>query len=184
MYEIIDAINYMTKAHEGQIRKTNGLPKSSHLFAVATILMQYGYSKDIVITGLLHDIVEDCKGYTLTDIEKAFGKKVSNYLSYVTELSKDHSWKERKDHAIEELKNAPFESKVVYAADKIHNIISLKDDYVIQGEKIWDSFNANKDSITWYYHEICNSIKYGYDNIPIFDEMIKVKESLFGEYNG
>jgi (p)ppGpp synthase/HD superfamily hydrolase len=184
MYEIINAINYMTKAHKDQYRKSNGLPKSSHLFSVATILMQYGYDKDIIITGLLHDVVEDCKEYTLDDIEKEFGKKISDYVSYVTEISKEYSWKERKDHAIETLKRAPFESKVVYAADKIHNLISLKEDYKIQGEKLWDSFNADKKSIIWYYNEICSSIKQGYDNIPIFDEMIRVKEDFFGEYNG
>lgn len=41
-------------------------------------------------------LTEDCKGYTIADIEKEFGKDVANYVLNVTEVDKSLSWKQRK----------------------------------------------------------------------------------------
>lgn len=168
---MFDAIDFATKAHDGQIRKTNGLPKILHPYGVAMLLSQYGYSEDIIIAGLLHDVIEDCKDYSIDDIIKTFNKNVARYVSDVSEPSKSIEWKSRKFTHIEHIKNVCFESKVLCSADKIHNLYSLEKDLKLQGNIVWDKFNAPKQDVYWYYSSMCDSIIHGYENndVPIFN---------------
>lgn len=184
---IFDAIDFATKAHNGQIRKTNGLPKILHPYGVAMLLSQYGYSEDVIIAGLLHDVIEDCKDYSREDIVTMFGEKVASYVDDVTEPSKSIDWKTRKLTHIQNIQNVCFESKVLCSADKIHNLYSLEKDLRIQGDVIWDKFNASRQDVCWYYLSMCDSIVKGYEdkNIPIFnllqgtvDRVIKGGNSL------
>ena len=181
--KIIEAINYATTAHEGQTRKTNGMPKIIHPYGVALILSKYGYSEDVIIAGLLHDVIEDCKGYSSGDITDKFGITVAKYVNDVSEPDKSLDWKTRKINHIEHIKDACFESKVLCAADKIHNLYSLEKDMKIQGDIIWDSFNAPKDEIIWYYVSMYESIISGYTNqkIPIFKLLHEIIISVAGE---
>ncbi len=170
---IIRAIEFVTIAHNGQIRKTNGIPKIVHPYGVATIIARFGYNDDLFIAGLCHDVVEDCHGYTIEIIRKIFGPKVAQCVLDVSEQDKSLDWKTRKLIHIEHIKIAIFDSKVLCAADKIHNLFSLEADLKKQGEEVWKKFNASKSEIQWYYSTICESIVSGYEseNIPIFVEL-------------
>jgi len=177
---IIDAIDFATMAHNGQTRKTNGMPKIVHLFGTAMLLSNYNYSEDLIIAGLLHDLLEDCKEYSIFDIEIKFGKNVSKYVLDVTEPDKSLDWKTRKFIHIEHLKDSIYESKVLCCADKIHNLYSLEKEINIQGESVWKKFNANKLDVCWYYSSMCNSILNGYENnnIPIFNQLKSIVNRL------
>jgi len=48
-------------AHDGAVRKGTPIPYIEHPLAVARILEGHGYGEDLVVAGLLHDIVEDTK---------------------------------------------------------------------------------------------------------------------------
>jgi hypothetical protein len=74
---------------------------------------------------------------------------------------------------IEHIQYESLGSKVVCAADKIHNLLSLEEDLKIQGEEVWNKFNAVKSDVCWYYRCMLNSILHGYEdrNIPIFNEL-------------
>ncbi len=56
------AINVAAQKHLGQTRKADGLPYIVHPFGVAWILANYTADEEIVISGLLHDVLEDVKG--------------------------------------------------------------------------------------------------------------------------
>jgi len=170
---IFDAIDFVTMAHNGQIRKTNGMPKIVHLYGTAMLLSSYNYSEDLIIAGLLHDLAEDCKEYSISFIEEKFGKNVARYVSDVTEPDKSIEWKQRKLIHIEHLKKSIYESKVLCSADKINNLYSLENDINIQGEDVWKKFNASKSDVCWYYSSMCDSILSGYENmdIPIFNQL-------------
>lgn len=173
MDKIMEAIDYATIAHSGQIRKTSGKPKIVHPYGVAMIIYSYGYSEDLVIAGLLHDVVEDCKDYSIQDIARRFGKKVAKYVSDVTEPDKTLDWKTRKLEHVEKIRNVVYGSKVLCAADKIHNLSSLEKDLKSIGETVWDKFNATKEEVCWYYSSMYESIIKGHEkvDIPIFDEL-------------
>lgn len=91
---LFNALEYAAVAHDGQKRKDNFTPYIVHPFAVGMILLQYGFSEEVVIAGILHDVVEDTI-YSLTDIQEKFGEKISHIIDGVTENKKIISQKER-----------------------------------------------------------------------------------------
>lgn len=76
---------YSAKVHAGQTRKS-GEPYLTHPLEVAYLLTQLRLDEASVITGLLHDTVEDTLA-TLKDIEELFGQEVAMLVDGVTKLS-------------------------------------------------------------------------------------------------
>ncbi len=181
MEKIFKAIDYMTVVHQNQFRKGSLLPKSTHLFAVAAILLKHGYDEDVVIAGLLHDVVEDTN-HSIDEIRLLFGKKVADYVLAETEIDKKNPWKMRKKMKINDLKNVNHQVKAIAAADKMHNLYSLYRDYQEQGETIWENFNASKRETIWYYKEVIKAICHDAEG-PIFTELKQLADRI-GELDG
>lgn len=78
------AYKFADKAHQGQQRKS-GQPYISHPVAVANILADWGMDTESVAAGLLHDTLEDTQ-VTLTQLEEAFGPRISGLVDGVTKL--------------------------------------------------------------------------------------------------
>ena len=76
---------FTVKAHGSQTR-ASGDPYYSHPVEVAGILAELRLDSDSIITGLLHDTVEDTVA-TLEEIETLFGKDVARLVDGVTKLS-------------------------------------------------------------------------------------------------
>src|SRR6201984_127583 len=85
-----DALNrayvYSMKAHGAQLR-ASGDPYFSHPVEVAGILAQMKLDGASIVTGLLHDTVEDTIA-TLDDIERLFGHEIGRLVDGVTKLSR------------------------------------------------------------------------------------------------
>ncbi len=79
------AYDFSEKCHSGQIRRS-GEAYISHPLSVAGILTDLNLDLPSIATGLLHDTVEDTHA-TLDEIEKQFGKVVSELVDGVTKLS-------------------------------------------------------------------------------------------------
>lgn len=75
---------FSEKAHEGQIRRS-GEPYISHPLNVAGILADLQLDVDSIITGLLHDTVEDTD-VTLEDVRREFGDTVATLVDGVTKI--------------------------------------------------------------------------------------------------
>jgi guanosine-3',5'-bis(diphosphate) 3'-pyrophosphohydrolase len=76
-------------AHEAHIemRRRSGEPYIYHPIAVATIAAEeIGLGTTSIVCALLHDVVEDTD-ITLEDIERVFGKKVSQIIDGLTKIS-------------------------------------------------------------------------------------------------
>jgi hypothetical protein len=56
---IDEALRVAATAHEGQNRKGTQIPYVMHPVHVARILERHGWAEDVVIAGLLHDVIED-----------------------------------------------------------------------------------------------------------------------------
>ena len=83
--DIRKAFDLAVKAHKEQRRKT-GEPYIYHPIAVAHIAAkEIGLGATSIMCALLHDIVEDTD-YTLQDIEKIFGKKVTTIIDGLTKI--------------------------------------------------------------------------------------------------
>ncbi|NOX62036.1 MAG: bifunctional (p)ppGpp synthetase/guanosine-3',5'-bis(diphosphate) 3'-pyrophosphohydrolase [Chloroflexi bacterium] len=77
------------RQHRGQFR-SSGQPYITHPLAVADILADLNADAETLAAGLLHDVVEDT-GFTPSEIEAIFGRKVRDLVMGVTKLSKQTS---------------------------------------------------------------------------------------------
>jgi GTP diphosphokinase / guanosine-3',5'-bis(diphosphate) 3'-diphosphatase len=80
------AYAFSEQAHHGQLR-SSGEPYMIHPTEVAQTLADLKLDIASIVTGLLHDTVEDTHA-TLEQIEKEFGKDIAELVDGVTKLSK------------------------------------------------------------------------------------------------
>lgn len=84
--DIDKAIEFSSKAHEGQKRKS-GEPYLIHPLEVAKILTQLKMDNNSIMAAILHDTIEDTS-VTKEDIAKSFGEDVAEIVDGVTKISK------------------------------------------------------------------------------------------------
>ena len=172
------AIYFATKAHNGQKRKTEiDVDRIFHPFTVGMILQRANASTNCVIAGILHDVVEDTK-YTMEDIKKEFGIEIAEIVEGVSE-NKSLPWKERKIEAIEKVKNASLDVKLVECADKISNLETLYSLYQDIGNKIWENFNKPRDEQKWYYTQMYDAVIYNTEENELFRRYEKILKQIF-----
>ncbi|MEK3956083.1 HD domain-containing protein [Psychrobacillus sp. FSL K6-1464] len=160
------------KAHDGQTRKTSGAPYIVHPLHVAKILQDAGFSAEVVVSGFLHDIVEDTD-IKIEDIRREFGNVIAELVAFNTE-DKEGTWEERKEHTIKQLKGAILNKKALVVADKYANLLELMRNYEKLGDEIWKCFKRGKKQQYWYFAGVAKSGK-----VNLFPEEIP---SFFHEY--
>jgi RelA/SpoT family (p)ppGpp synthetase len=79
------AFNFAIEAHKNQ-KRISGAPYVVHPVAVADILAELKLDSATIITGLLHDTIEDTK-ITYQVVLKEFGKEVADLVDGVTKIS-------------------------------------------------------------------------------------------------
>lgn len=81
------------------------LPYCFHIMDVVRNLLDFGYDKEeLIIAAYLHDAIEDTS-YTLLQMEKDFGPKVSRFVNAVSGFGVNR--REKKINMIEKLKDYP-----------------------------------------------------------------------------
>src|ERR1700746_3855403 len=128
-----DALNrayvYSMKAHGAQLRDS-GDPYFSHPVEVAGILAQMKLDGASIVTGLLHDTVEDTVA-TLDDIDRQFGPEIARLVDGVTKLSRIELQSDQTKQAenFRKLLLAMSEDirvLLVKLADRLHNMQTLR----------------------------------------------------------
>jgi guanosine-3',5'-bis(diphosphate) 3'-pyrophosphohydrolase len=128
-----DALNrayvFSMRAHGTQVR-ASGDPYFSHPVEVAGILAGMKLDCDSIVTGLLHDTVEDTVA-TLEDIERVFGPDIARLVDGVTKLSRIElqSDQTRQAENFRKLVLAMSEDirvLLVKLADRLHNMRTLR----------------------------------------------------------
>jgi (p)ppGpp synthase/HD superfamily hydrolase len=151
------AFQYAAEKHAGQTRKQTAVPYLSHLMAVASLVLEAGGDEDMAIAALLHDVVEDCGGMPrLREVRAQFGTRVAKIVEGCTDayVVPKPEWMERKKGYLREVKDAEAETRLVSAADKLHNVRTILADYRQDGESIWKRFSGKKEGTLWYYRAL------------------------------
>ena len=84
--DVTKAYAYSAKVHAGQ-KRYSGEPYMIHPMEVTSILADIRLDKESIITGLLHDTIEDTLA-TKEDISRIFGEEVCVLVDGVTKISK------------------------------------------------------------------------------------------------
>ncbi len=119
---------YSAKVHQGQVR-LSGEPYLSHPLEVAHILTRMKMDVISVVSGLLHDTLEDTDA-KLPEIERLFGKEAANIVDGVTKISKMQftSHEERQAENMRKMILAmatDIRVIMVKLADRLHNMQTL-----------------------------------------------------------
>lgn len=174
-YRIEQAVRAAAILHKGQVRRGHApLPYVTHLFAVTMLLSDYTNDENTLVAALLHDTLEDTD-YTKDELREDFGDAVLRIVEAVTEpkdeLHKKLSWRERKATYAKQLKNAPHEALLVAAADKIHNMRSIVEEYYDDHGRFLNDFPGSLDDRALMYQDISNTLN------------SRLKNDIIGEFN-
>lgn len=153
------ALHVAHEAHAGQVRKGGGIPYVVHPIHVALLLVRVGADDETVQAGILHDVVEDCDGWTLDRIEEAFSARVRAIVADLTE-DKSGTWAERKQRAVEHVPHMLPEAVIVKAADKLHNLESLVRQLrdAADPADVWRHFNGGRDGSLRVAEELVSAL--------------------------
>ena len=155
-----DALAFAHSLHRGQRRKVSGCPFIAHPLAVASLVLEAGGSEDEAIAALLHDAVEDQGGPpTAARIRRRFGDRVADIVDACTEdRSRGDDWLSRKREAIRRAAVADASTRLVIAADKLHNLRSLAADRRRVGGRAWEFFHGGREGAVWYHRAMADSL--------------------------
>ena len=165
------------KAHENQIRKLDNDMYVAHPLEVGMMLAKYNLPDEVIVAGILHDTVEDTN-LTIQEIEAEFGPVVSLYVTFCTEKNKKDTWKRRKIDYLNQISEAPDDVLLIVCVDKLTNINSIARNIELQGQQIWEKFNADYASQKWYYLAILEHLS-PICTHPLYLELERVIKYVF-----
>lgn len=144
-------------ALDGQTRKISGEPAFNHAEAVARLVRSCGGDDVTVAAAFVHDVFEDApEKYSREAMQRELGTRVVKLVENVSERKIDNEgheipWLDRKQQYIDMIREAPYESVLISAADKVHNLSTVLNDYDNTGSAIWLNFNGSPRQQLWYY---------------------------------
>ena len=123
-FKLIDkAIYWAKKYHDGQFRKS-GEPFYTHPLEVAYMVSEYKLKTDVIVTAILHDIVEDTE-VTAGMILDEFGRRIEEMVNRLTRDRPDGS-----KLSVETILNNAYEKGdkevlLIKVIDRLHNMQTL-----------------------------------------------------------
>lgn len=156
------ALEFATLSHVNQMRKGTEIPYILHCLEAGTIAANLtnkegSIDSDVVSAAILYDTIEDAS-VSYETLKEVFNEDIANLVQSQSE-DKSKKWIDRKKDTINFLKtNKSKGVEIATLADKLSNMRSIFRDYELQGEKLWDKFNAGKESQYWYYNSIAESL--------------------------
>jgi (p)ppGpp synthase/HD superfamily hydrolase len=180
-YRLEQAIRAAAVLHEKQKRRGKvPLPYITHLAAVAWLVSDYTEDEDTVVAAWLHDTLEDTE-YTAAELEEDFGVKVCQIVEAVSEPREADgetlSWKERKHAYVEQLKSGPPPALLIAAADKIHNMRSVVEEYYENHAGFLKDFPGSLDERAMRYQDLSNVL-----NRSLSNDIIAEFNHVYSEY--
>lgn len=131
---------FAREAHKNQVR-ASGEEYICHPLAVAITLARYNVDEESIIAGILHDVLEDCVGYTFETIEKKFGADIAHIVAGVTKITK-MNFSTKEEAAAENIRKmilamtTDLRVILVKLADRLHNLHTLSSLSIAKQQRI------------------------------------------------
>ena len=175
------AVKFAVEAHQGTERRGKGYPYIIHPMEAASIVSTITNDQELLAAAILHDNVEDTE-VTFEQIREQFGNRVAELVQHETAPSDESlTWREKKTAQLNQLANAPFDSKVVALGDKLSNMRGIAWDYRKVGDEVWKLFHApnGKTDVEWYYRSLAEALSELKETLA-YQEFVNLFEEVFG----
>ena len=129
-FTLIEKAYAFAHTHHRHQKRASGEPYISHPLAVAHLLADLKLDLPSIVTGLLHDTVEDTSA-TLTNIKEQFGEEISYLVDGVTKLSK-LGFQSRSQEQAENLRKLVLAMAkdirvlIIKLMDRLHNMYTIR----------------------------------------------------------
>lgn len=148
--KIEEAIHFTMKALKEKRRLKENIDLSFHSISVGMMLMKEKCNEETIITGFLHDIIED-SDYTYENIKEKFGEKIANNVLLLSENKDIIEFKPRKIEFINRISKSKDNIILIELADKLQNLLSDYELYCIEGIKALETRTTTYEMNKWYY---------------------------------
>lgn len=174
-----EVIHFVFKAFKGKKRIKEDIDLSFHSICVGEMLKEIGMNEDIVITGYLHDIIEDTN-YDYEYLKNKYGEVIANNVSYLSENRDIKDFKERKIEFINRLDSQDNDELIVVEiADKLHNLLSDYELYKKNGKDALATLSTTYDMNKWYYLEMLKLFEKRVSNNKLLDRYKEIVSIYF-----
>jgi len=122
-FKIQKAVKFLTDAcldSKGNQKIANPKPVVIHSLRVGFDLLKRDYNNDVVVTAILHDLIEDA-GVPIAEIKRRFGKKVAEIVEAVSWNEKIPNHMERFSDTHHRTKEVGRDAVLVSLADHLDN---------------------------------------------------------------
>jgi len=179
------AIKFTVDAHKNQERRGRGTPYVIHVLEAVAIVETLTSDQELLAAAALHDVIEDTD-VSIADLEREFGPRIARIVDEETSLgpaglSEQATWYTRKLTAINNLKAANRETKIVAMGDKLSNMRAIYRDYHLIGDKLWERFHVtNPKDHAWHYRGLADALS-DLSDTEAYKEFILLMDEIFPE---
>lgn len=174
------AIKFVVKAFENKKRIKENIDLAFHSISVGFMLKNIGCREDIIVSGLLHDIIEDTD-YQYNDILNMFGKNIADNVLALSENQDIKNFRERKAEFINRLSMQDNEIILIEVADKLHNLLSDYDLWKEKGNDALATLSTTYEMNKWYYLEMKKLFNEKLDKNELLERYNNICHLYFGE---
>ena len=123
-FGLINKAIYWARKYHGDQKRKSGEPYYSHPLEVAYMISEYKLKTDVIVTSILHDIVEDTE-VTVEMIQDSFGKRIAEMVDRLTRDRLDGS-----KLSVEHIINNSYHLKdkevlLIKLLDRLHNMQTI-----------------------------------------------------------
>ena len=167
------AFEFALTAHGDQVRKGLRVPFVSHLMAVSALVMEHGGDAESAAAALLHDTLEDTPT-TAEELRDAFGERIAAIVAACTDNLQPcpPAWRARKERFILCIRDTDAASRLVIAADKLHNAHDVVRSQRDHGDAAFRPFQGGKEGTVWYYRAALAALESANDDRPGFRTLL------------
>lgn len=158
------AIVFAVRAHAGTERRGKGYPYIVHPMEAMEIVATMTPDQELLAAAALHDTVEDTD-VTVDQIRAEFGERIAALVAAESDempdgVSEEASWHARKQAAIDRLKKAGHDAKMVALGDKLSNMRAIARDYAVKGDALWNIFHVkDRKDHEWHYRGLADALR-------------------------
>ncbi|MCS6798692.1 MAG: HD domain-containing protein [Myxococcota bacterium] len=174
-----EAVALALDAFRDRTRKGSRVPYIAHLFQVMVSVAEHGGDEDQLIAAVLHDYLEDIDGSNVVELRERFGARVAQMVESLSDTHEHPKpdWHTRKLMHLERMRGFDAATRLVCAADKLHNARCILADMDREGLAAFDRFNKPAEATLWYYSELVPALGHGWSH-PLLDALAEAVRQM------